>query len=108
VATQRFFEQLLGGAPLFVPVLVAAGLVGAVLVARRALRLGVFLAAAILIPHITFLFFGSAGRDMITGAVPGYWGMLVVPVALALTPVAIAKVLGIANFDSNSRNSNKG
>lgn len=95
VATQRFFEQLLGGAPLFVPMMVGSGLAGAVLIARRNLRLGAFLTAAVLIPHITFLFFGSAGRDMITGAVPGYWGMLVVPIALALAPVAIVRALKV-------------
>lgn len=104
VATQRFFEQLLGGAPLFVPVMVAAGLAGAVLTVRRNQRLGAFLTAAVLIPHVTFLFFGSAGRDMITGAVPGYWGMLVVPIALALAPVAINRALLLNEINSSNGN----
>lgn len=108
VATQRFFEQLFGGAPLFVPVLVAAGLVGALLTVRSHRRLGVFLTACVLIPHVTFLFFGSAGRDMITGAVPGYWAMLVVPMALALAPVAIGKLVMTDNFNSSSRTIYKG
>lgn len=110
VATQRFFEQLFGGAPLFVPVpvLVAAGLVGVLLVLRSQKRLGAFLTTCVLIPHITFLFFGSAGRDMITGAVPGYWAMLVVPMALALAPVAIGKLVMTDNFNSSSRTIEKG
>lgn len=93
VSTLRFFEQLLGGAPWFVPLLVAAGLAGAMAVERNQRRLGVFLVATIASPLITFLVLGSGGRDLITGAVGGYWGMLVVPIALALAPVAIGRAL---------------
>jgi len=108
VATQRFFEQLFGGAPLFVPLMVVAGLVGAVMTFRVQVRLGVFLTACVLIPHITFLFFGSAGRDMVTGAVPGYWAMLVVPIALAMAPVALAPLVGFEKKDSMNPILNKG
>lgn len=95
VATIRFFEQLFGAEPWFVPMLVFAGLAGAVTIVRSQRRLGAFLVAVVAIPLVTFLFFGSAGRDMITGAVPGYWGMLVVPIALSLAPVAINRALGL-------------
>lgn len=84
--------------------LVAAGLVGALLTVRGQRRLGLFLTACVLIPHVTFLFFGSAGRDMITGAVPGYWAMLVVPVALALAPVALSQFVNPYQLDSCLRN----
>jgi len=100
VATQRFFEQLFGGAPVFVPLLVVTGLAGAVLTMREHARLGVFLTACVLVPHITFLFFGSAGRDMITGAVPGYWAMLVIPIALALAPAALTPLVKFDKIDS--------
>jgi len=83
----RFFDQLMGGAPWFVPLLVISGLAGAALVMQTQRQLGALLVAAVLVPHLTFLFFGSAGRDLITGAVPGYWAMLVQPLALALGPV---------------------
>jgi len=93
VATLRFFEQLFAGAPWFVPLLVAAGLAGAAVVVRSQRRLGLFLVAVIAVPHMAFLLFGGTGRDLITGSVAGYWGMLVVPIALALAPVAIGRVL---------------
>ena len=83
LATLRFFDQLMGGAPWFVPLLVISGLAGAALVMQTQRQLGALLVAAVLVPHLTFLFFGSAGRDLITGAVPGYWAMLVQPLALA-------------------------
>jgi hypothetical protein len=102
VATLRFFEQLFAGAPWFIPMLVLAGLSGAVMMVRNQSRLGMFLAAAVLMPHLTFLFLGSAGRDMVTGAVPGYWGMLVVPIALALAPVAIGRALRLHDIDSET------
>lgn len=93
LATQRFFEQLFGGAPVFVPALVICGLVGGLLIVRHDQRLGAFLTLSVLCPHLTFLVAGSAGRDLVTGAVPGYWAMLVVPIALALAPVAIHRAL---------------
>lgn len=96
VSTLRFLEQLFGGAPWFVPLLVATGLAGAVSIARSQRRLGTFLVAAIASPLITFLVLGSGGRDLITGAVGGYWGMLVVPIALALVPVAVDRALRLA------------
>jgi len=91
LATLRFFDQLMGGAPWFIPLLVVSGLVGAALVMRTQRQLGGLLLTCVLVPHIAFLLFGSAGRDLITGAVPGYWSMLVHPLALALAPVALAK-----------------
>lgn len=94
-ATLRFFEQLFAGSPWFVPMLVLAGLAGAVTMVPSQKRLGLFLVAAIAVPHVAFLFFGGTGRDLITGSVGGYWGMLVVPIALALSPVAIGRVLGL-------------
>jgi len=91
LATLRFFDQLMGGAPWFIPLLVLSGLMGAAMVMRTQRQLGGLLLACVLVPHIAFLLFGSAGRDLITGAVPGYWSMLVHPLALALAPVACAK-----------------
>jgi len=95
VATLRFFEQLFAGAPWFVPLLVLAGLAGAVTLLPSQRRLGAFLVAAVAVPHVAFLFLGGTGRDLITGSVGGYWGMLVVPIALALAPVAIGRGLGL-------------
>jgi len=91
LATLRFFDQLMGGAPWFIPMLVISGLAGAAAVLRTNRQLGGLLLACVLVPHIAFLLFGSAGRDLITGAVPGYWSMLVHPLALALAPVALTK-----------------
>jgi len=93
VSALRFFEQLFAGAPWFVPIMVLVGLAGAASLVRSQLRLGLFLVATIASPLITFLVLGSGGRDLITGAVGGYWGMLVVPIALALAPVAIGRAM---------------
>jgi len=97
VATLRFFDHLFAGRPWFFPMLVAAGLAGAVNIMRSHKRLGTFLVAAIVVPHVAFLFLGGNGRDMITGVLVGYWGMLVVPIALALAPVAIGRGLGLVD-----------
>lgn len=102
VATLRFFEQLFAGAPWFVPLLVAAGLTGAAVMVPSQRRLGLFLVAVIAVPLLAFLFFGGTGRDLITGSVAGYWGMLVVPIALALAPVAIGWVLGLEDDSINT------
>jgi len=45
------------------------------------------------------LFIGS-GHDMITGVLVGYWGMLVVPIALALAPVAIGRLITMISLQS--------
>jgi len=97
LATLRFFDQLMGGAPWFIPLLVVSGLVGAALVMRTQRQLGGLLLACVLVPHIAFLLFGSAGRDLITGSVPGYWSMLVHPLALTLAPVAWTQLLSSHN-----------
>jgi len=64
--------------------------------------------AAVLVPHLTFLFFGSAGRDLITGTVPGYWAMLVQPLALALAPVGWMRLGQKNQIDSGLRLLKKG
>jgi len=97
----RFFEQLFAGAPWFVPLLVIAGLAGAAVMVRSQRRLGLFLVATIAVPLLAFLFFGGTGRDLITGSVAGYWDMLVVPIALALAPVAIGWGLGLEDDSIN-------
>lgn len=102
-ATLRFFEQLYAGAPWFVPLLVLAGLAGAVAMVSSQRRLGMFLLAVIAVPLVAFLFFGGAGRDLITGSVAGYWGMLVVPIALAMAPVAIGWALRLGDPAINDR-----
>ncbi|MDD2882890.1 MAG: hypothetical protein PHQ58_20960 [Rhodoferax sp.] len=102
-ATLRFFDQLFAGAPWFVPMLVLAGLAGAVTLLLGQRRLGAFLVAVIAVPHMAFLFFGGTGRDLITGSVGGYWAMLVVPIALALAPVAIGRMLGLEDSAINDK-----
>ncbi|MDD5029502.1 MAG: hypothetical protein PHH58_08395 [Rhodoferax sp.] len=108
LATLRFFDQLIGGAPWFVPLLVLSGLAGAARVMQTQRQLGALLVAAVLVPHLTFLLFGSAGRDLITGAVPGYWAMLVQPLALALAPVAWVQLGQPHKLDSCLRLCDKG
>jgi len=88
-ATLGFLQTFFGGAPLFLPLLVVLGLAGAIIVMGHRRRLGAFLAATVGMPLVAFLFFGNAGRELDTGGITGYWGVLVVPIALALVPVAI-------------------
>lgn len=61
--------------------LVAGGIAGAF--AARPLPLKVFLAVSVLLPFAVFAFFG-------TGEWGGYWGVVVMPMALAAVPVAFA------------------
>ena len=42
---------------------------------------------------VVFLVFDNGGRELSTGAPTGYWGMLVVPLAPALVPVAVGSAL---------------
>jgi hypothetical protein len=93
LATLGFLRLFFGGAPWLLPVLTAVGLAGAVIVMLRRQRLGVFLTAAIAVPLAAFLFFGSGGRELDTGGIAGYWGVLVVPIALSLVPVVIDSAL---------------
>ena len=73
---------------MFLPVLVVAGILGAVIVWRRQGRLGVLLTAITALPLAGFLVLGNAGV-LESGKLMGYWGVLVVPIALSLVPVAV-------------------
>jgi hypothetical protein len=81
----RFSGQFKGyGWTVFV--LVALGLLGAVASRRRAsIAFAVFAAAAIALPFLAWFWIGNTGRDDV-GQVFNYWGILVVPLALALWP----------------------
>ena len=92
VATVRFFEGPYGAKPWLLPVLIAAGILGAVIVWQRARRLGAFLIAVTALPLAGFLVVGNGGV-LDSGQLMGYWGILVVPVALSLVPVSVGWAL---------------
>lgn len=98
MATLEFFGQYFGGKPWLLPSLVIAGVAGALAVRGGQRRVSVFLTAAIVAPLASFLILGNGGQETATGGLSGYWGMLVVPIALALAPLAIDR--GIAAADS--------
>ena len=88
VATLRFFEGPFGAKPWLLPALIAAGILGAVIIWRREGRVGAFLTAVTAIPLAGFLVVGNGGV-LDTGQLMGYWAILVVPVALSLVPIAV-------------------
>ena len=92
-ATLQFFQPTFGAAPWLLPALALAGVLGALSIRRAQLRISAFLTVAIAAPLLGFLVLGNGGQDMQTGAISGYWGMLVVPIALAAAPLSIAKLL---------------
>ena len=93
LATVQFFAPYFGGRPWLMPVLVVTGIIGAILVRGRQVRLSTFLASVVIAPLVAFLVFGNGGEELSTGAVSGYWGILVVPFAMALAPVAVDRAL---------------
>ena len=97
LATVQFFGLYFGGKPWLMPGLVMVGIAGAVCVVRTERRLSVFLVVATTAPLLAFLVFGNGGQETASGAVSGYWGILVVPIALALVPLAIDRLLAAFN-----------
>jgi hypothetical protein len=93
LATLQFLDLYFGARPLLVPLLVVVALVGTVGLWRKQRRLSAFLTAVIAGPLLAFLIFGNGGRELSTGETTGYWGILVVPIALSLVPIAIDRAL---------------
>ena len=88
-ATLEFFAPYFGARPLLLPLLVVLGIAGALSVWASQRRLSAFLTATVAGPLAAFLVFGNGGTEVATGTPSGYWGILVVPIALALVPVAL-------------------
>ena len=92
-ATIEFLAEYFGGKPWLVPLLVLTGIAGAIGVRHVETRLAAVLTASIVAPLVAFLVFGNGGEELATGAPSGYWGVLVVPLALAMVPVAVNRAL---------------
>jgi len=101
-ATVHFLEQFFGGKPWLLPVLVLIGLAGALGLWRSQMRLAAFLSASIAAPLLSFLVLGNGGVELATGAATGYWGVLVVPIALALVGVGTNRMLVLLGVEDST------
>jgi len=94
LATLRFFELFFGVGSWLLPFLTIVGLVGAMGIWNGQPRLSAFLTSMIAVPLAAFLVVGNGGIDLMSRQTLGYWGLVVVPTALAMVPVGVSRVLG--------------
>jgi hypothetical protein len=90
-------EIIGGGAPVIVAFAVMAA-TGIWLTPDRGEKW--FLALAAALPLTTFLLVGNDARDLTTGQTLNYWGTVVIPVLIALSPWGFAMIPGLAKRDS--------
>jgi hypothetical protein len=88
------FSGSFGAGEAALVVFIALGVVGAIGCRRRAgSAFGAFAIASVTLPFAAMLVIGNPGHDA-AGAVANYWGLLVVPLALAFWPASAALLVG--------------
>jgi hypothetical protein len=85
--------KVVGGGGATVVTLAVMAAVGIVLLRERSQR--VFLALAVALPFCAFLLFGNDAVDA-SGKATNYWGIVIVPLLIALSPWGFAAVPGAA------------
>ena len=92
-ATLTFSQELFAAKSWFLPLLVGLSIGGALALWRTRFRaIAIFAAIAIGGMLTLFLIAGNGGRNSGTGQIVGYWGALVVPLALAFMPASFLSV----------------
>jgi hypothetical protein len=84
--------DIVGGGAATIVTFVALAVLGIVLLRDHSER--TFLALAVALPFVAFLFFGNDAVD-IGGKATNYWGVVIVPLLIALSPWGFAAVPGV-------------